>query len=124
MTDKERQELRDWSARLLGAWSDDYAGQGAYFIQHPTDKRFRKLLSLHKDWAPDLPESPTWQIMSVVKRMRELGWYCKILNNVFLDFKPHFVCEFFNGEGIRVGNEADTLQLAILLAAKATGVVE
>ena len=65
MTDQERIELREWSARLVGLVIGN--PDAPLWLQRFTNG------DLVDDWRPDLPTSPASQILSVVEKLEEDG---------------------------------------------------
>lgn len=116
MTDKERQELRDWSARLMGWrlnspdaacpnlwWGDDHGG-------HIID---------YFDWTPDLASAPVSQFLSVIDAMRERGYKGHLDMSWDKGFGFAFLPLNYTEPKIK-SVYADTFLDAVLLAAKDT----
>jgi len=130
MTDEERQELRKWSAELMGyteVTDVDPPYQGKVFKTPLGLVITEEYISagFPEPWSPDLPTAPAWQILSVIDRMEKLGWYLTCHNDTT---GQGFRVEFYNlpPEPERINRYfliANTLPLAVLLAAKATGVL-
>ena len=137
MTD-EIQELRDWSAGLMGwrrrdiegvtclqptgvnvVWftDDSKAGMTWRTNTNKTDPRYDPPL-----WAPDDPT--TGQIWIVVQRMRELGWHMNLHEHPLMaEAKNKWSASFRNIDTRDYFEKyAQTPCLAILKAAKATEV--
>jgi hypothetical protein len=109
MEENERKELREWAAGVMGwerhpnslGWFKYVNDSGALFVWYK------------KYWKPDIDLNQTFM---VVQRMDELGWWL-FWNNE--ENTAHFFSKKGVGEGVGKG---DDHALAILLAAKATGV--
>ena len=116
MNYERRQELREWSARLKG-WVPDTLNR--YYIQVDNTPYGNVQMKCNiVDWTPDLDSAPASQILSVIERMRELGWklFCVGNSAVFKTLptvRKFRVTDWF---------QEDTLPKAILEAAFVTGV--
>jgi hypothetical protein len=137
MTDTERNELREWSAGVMG-WERVYA-EGLPMWKFPNG-RWDSV-----KWTPDTDYNQLFNLF--IPRMRELGWYLQ-LNN-YSDDDEGYQARFLNyeipkfAEGIKslkvekaeeeklkrslaaaftLWKTSTNPALAILLAAKATGV--
>ena len=126
------EELREWSARLMGwkemgpvgnlKWWGTWETNVSIFPPTLTEKG----IILKKNWTPDLPTAPASQILGVIERMRELGWafscWCHARKS-----NREYCAEFKEDTGI-TGNIITTkvfaaiLPKAVLEAAWATGV--
>ena len=124
MTDQELQELREWAAGVMG-WM---VGRDFVFTQGIGSSK-HILFGINKIWTPDLDLNQTFML---VERMKELGWdlYISILQKGFgLPYWPvDFVADFQKSlHGLSKPPSSfercdKSLALAILLAARATGV--
>lgn len=120
MTPEERRELRRWSAEVLMGWRKVMEPAWPYVTAEGKYSGYSEYGSdLWPNWAPDLPTSPASQILGVIKRMRELGWYLSWHNESGM-------AVFYSRSEYQTNGwtTADTFQDAILLAAKATGIGE
>lgn len=110
----EIQELRDWSAGLMG------------WVKHPNFSGWFESVNLDgesvfaqykNNWTPDKDAN---QCFMVVERMRELGW------KLMLDITDKTYATFWKEQSPQLGKPSDAEDtnpcLAILKAAKATGV--
>ena len=92
--EKEIQDLRDWSARLVGinlptkevpdGFYNQYELGG--WINTATNEVYPEEVILRSynctnskgekipDWRPDSEDAPAWQILSVIERMRDRFW--------------------------------------------------
>lgn len=130
MTPERRQELRDWSARLMG-WSQKGVGSGKYpkfsIEKYGPNGEFEGVWvwltpkCVSYEWTPDLPSAPASQILSVIERMRELGFNFSV-SGIGSGYEAEFGT--IQGGFLISGDEeyygrADTLPEAVLLAAHA-----
>lgn len=92
-----KEELRRWSAEVLMGWIKKPPFPD-YWIDSKTDKFPVELKSGYIDqggydgyeleqeeWAPDLDTSPARQILKVIEKMRERGWYVNLDNKCYQD---------------------------------------
>lgn len=120
MNESRRNELREWSAGLMG-WTEHFeihGFTGRKRIYYTNEQGIR--VGSKQGWTPDLPSAPASQILSVIERMRELGWFLSLdLSMVY----PHeWTAQFFSeDEKFTLGTIADDPCLAILKAAWETG---
>jgi hypothetical protein len=134
MTDTKRQELRKWAAGLM----EYHIYRGPIFegdiTIYPCIVSYQNKCAYFQDstrgeriwWQPDTDLNQTFM---VVERMKELGYYINHVNGLthhsvyFLKYKETSMSPSM-GHFERAGETArdSSLALAILLAAKATGV--
>ena len=112
MTDEERQELRDWSARLMPEDILSISCAGIIKV-----KDYTQSYQNWVDWTPDLPTAPASQILSIIEAMKGLRWWL-FWNN------EENVAEFYDMDSDHiVRSKGNIFNEAVLLAAKATGVL-
>jgi hypothetical protein len=110
MTDTERQELREWSAGVMG-WERVYA-DGLPMWKFPNG-RWDSV-----KWTPDTDYNQLFNLF--IPRMRELGFELKF---GYGDTVQGILCWVkFTSESYKSYYHNKDIALAILLAAKATGV--
>jgi hypothetical protein len=97
------EELRRWSAELMGYPEGDTLSLGGIMLKQRYD-----------DWTPDLDLN---QAFMVVEKMRELGWAVNLTNENSAE-NLFWTAEFLNGLSAFHSN-ADSPALAILMAARA-----
>ena len=108
MTDERRQEIRKWSAGVMG------------FKSYPMFKSIR-IITPKEDWTPDLDTAPASQLLGFIEAMREKGYTLTTISGP--DRKPQALFVII-GSNWSPNDcvKADTLPLAILEAGYATGI--
>jgi hypothetical protein len=140
MTDE--QELRQWAAGICEfiAYNNPYSIDEYYYTKdsfcpnNHGDMEVSKAVCLVRDYRPDSPDAPMSQLLGVIEEMRRRGWLLKCGNVVYptIGNNPDIIeyyAEFYKMFSIRrednywPNNHDNSLSIAILKAAKATGEV-
>lgn len=91
------EELVRWSAEGLMGWHIKVCN---YHINSKPAKTeyfynwFNKRIIKVKDWHPDDPKSPTEQILMVIEKMREKGWFFKLEDVAIIENGEIWIARF------------------------------
>jgi len=107
---KRQEELNDWMVKAK------LENVGRYYIDE-----LNKFWIRVEDWIPDSEDTPAWQILSVIERMRELGWKYGCFFSDEQKLPAVYGAEFARGVSSPVVGNAynENLLLTILKAAYA-----
>lgn len=75
-----KEELRRWSAEVLMEWKVERGIKllHSHFEEIKWVDEWVNLKCWESDWKPDSKDAPAWQILAVIKKMREKGFQCQI----------------------------------------------
>lgn len=122
MPEPTKEELRRWSAEVLMEWMGIDASMDRrgvpIFVPIETGILYWKAKNqkiICRDWAPDDPASPAWQILAVIQAMEKRGFRYEIENY----YDGRIKVSFMNGRGVFAAEIGTALLPTILKAAHA-----